>query len=70
MLNGDVFLIALYDVLGNLYEDYKLSKELESLWELVDKKVNSSNINWEEFRKANHVVYSQMIDQLEEVYKM
>jgi len=65
-MNGDVYVFALYSVLGNLWEDYKLPKHLEGLWHQVDKMYNSRKINWELFYKDNENTIQQAIEWVEQ----
>lgn len=61
-MNGDIYLFALYSVLGNMWEDYKLPKHLEKLWGQVDTMYNSKNINWELFYKDNEKAINSAIE--------
>lgn len=65
-MNGDIYLFALYSVLGNMWEDYKLPKHLEKLWEQVDTMYNSKNINWELFYKDNEKTINSACEWIEQ----
>ena len=66
--NSDLFLIALYDVLGTMWEDYNLPAKWEGLWHKIDKMVNERDWNWELYREINYNEYWQARKFLENVY--
>ena len=65
-MNGDIYLFALYSVLGNMWEDYKLPKHLEKLWKQVDTMYNNRKINWKMFYKDNEKTINSACEWIEQ----
>jgi len=72
MKNSDLYLIALYNILGNMWENYTLPKHLEKLWNKVDTLTNEKYTTNQmvNFINDNTNDYLKAVNLLETVYNM